>query len=99
MHNNPLWLPKIDIRTVMYAICSRRYQKIIGVSNAILNEYRYSKVIKNKFEVLHNCINKEKIIKLANEYLEEKYDIIFVGRMTEPKNPLRCSKNFKGTAY
>ncbi|HAQ2381820.1 TPA: glycosyltransferase, partial [Enterococcus faecium] len=88
LHNNPLWLPKLDIRTIIYSLCSSRFNSVIGVSNSVKEEFRYKQLIKDKFVLLPNTVNTERIIKMGNEFVEDDIDILYVGRMAEPKNPI-----------
>ncbi|WP_181055377.1 glycosyltransferase [Enterococcus mundtii] len=88
LHNNPLWLSKLDIKTVVYALCIHRFYSIIGVSNSIKDEFRYKHLIKEKFVMLPNTVDAKKVIKAGNEINENEIDILYVGRMSEPKNPL-----------
>lgn len=48
----------------------------------------FSKYIKNKIDCIGNPIDINKIKKLADAYnINECYDMIFLGRLTEAKNP------------
>lgn len=38
--------------------------------------------------LLPNTVNTERIIKMGNEFVEDDIDILYVGRMAEPKNPI-----------
>lgn len=91
LHHNGDWIKKINLKSIIYLISSIKYKKIILVSNAIFEEYIFSKFIKNKIEILGNPINCNEIIKKAteNEKLNEKFDLIFVGRLEYEKDPLR----------
>ena len=47
----------------------------------------FKEKIKNKYVVINNVVNYERINELASENHNSHYDIAFVGRMTEQKNP------------
>ncbi|MTO36363.1 glycosyltransferase [Turicibacter sanguinis] len=64
----------------------------LGVKSS-LNDYYYSKKIKKKSLILYNVIDSNDLynkIKLDNNEYEN--DIVFLGRMSYPKNPLRLIK-------
>lgn len=88
IHNNPLWLSKICLNSVVYACSLKRYAKIIGVSSSVIDEFRFKGLMIKKFEILPNVIDKEKVLKMGEEKFDEQIDILFVGRMAPPKNPL-----------
>lgn len=96
LHNNPMWLSKLNILTVSYLIASLRIDKILCVSPAVLEEYVFSKIIKNKTIILPNAIDCKKVLQLAKrETWNNNYDIAFVGRLSEQKNPLRFIRIIK----
>lgn len=74
-------------------ICSNKffYSKIIFVSKAILNEAKLIKVFEKKVEIIENSVDQNYVISSAkkNESLDEEYDIAFIGRLSDEKDPLR----------
>lgn len=88
IHNNPLWLSQINTKSVAYAVLSKYYKTIIGVSPAVYNEYIFKNVIRNKFILLPNVVDKESIIKKSVSKGVNDIDLITVGRLTEQKDPL-----------
>lgn len=92
IHNNSPWITKIHHPyTWIYLITTIRYNKILCVSKAIVDEYIFGNYIKKKCEIIENPIDIEKIKELA-KFEKEKYnnyDIIFLGRLSKAKNPLR----------
>lgn len=90
LHHNAPWLKKINLKTILYLLCSWRIKKILIVSQSVKNEYVFSKFIKNKFECIGNPISVNKIINMVEEKdYEKKYDICCVGRLTDAKDPIR----------
>lgn len=88
LHNNSPWIKKYGLYSFMYFLSTVRYSKIFTVSDAIENEYVFSKIIKNKIECIGNPLSVDKILSKANEYhINENYDLIFLGRITKQKNP------------
>ncbi|GGF58919.1 glycosyl transferase family 1 [Paenibacillus albidus] len=90
LHNNPSWIRKINLYSICYAISSLAYNKIITVSSEVLSEAIFSKMLSEKYTVLPNIVNIERIIRASNsEIIDNNFDIGFIGRLTEQKDPLR----------
>ena len=99
LHNNSPWLRKIGIKSIVYGICAYRVTKILTVSDSIMDEYVFGGHFKGKTEVVGNPIDINKIRIMAGmrneddiEFVrttQKKYDLVFLGRETPPKNPLR----------
>ena len=90
IHNNNIWMKKINIYSILYLLSSIKYKKILLVSESIINEYIFSRLIRKKVEIIGNPIDIQKIINKAEEKIEsKKYDIIFLGRFAIPKNPIK----------
>lgn len=85
LHNNPSWIKTINTKTILYSLTLKRYSYVLGVSQSIFDEFRFTSRIK-KHKVISNPINLEDI---KSNMHEKKYDLIFVGRLTEQKDPLR----------
>lgn len=89
IHKNDPEMKKISIKSISYLLVSTHFYKIVCVSNSIIKEFIFKKFITNKFLILHNYVDREKIIKLANATtLNQKYDLYFLGRLVKEKNPL-----------
>ncbi len=89
LHNNPLWFPKLCIKSIVYRCCIFRFEKIIGVSNAIYKEYYFRKSLKSKFFCLPNVVETNSVLEKSKVGGVTNVDILYVGRLAEPKNPLR----------
>lgn len=90
LHNNPPWIRHISLKTIIYAIASRRYRYILAVSQRIFDEYVFGRMIQSKSIVVNNPIDVSEIEKRAALAKEsEGSDILFLGRLTEQKNPER----------
>lgn len=87
IHNNPLWLSKLDPRSLIYLLCLKHYKRVIGVSNSILEEYIFSRKLAEKFLLLPNVVDSEKVKAGSIQACSEISDILFVGRLSQPKNP------------
>ncbi len=90
LHNNCPWLKKPCLKSIVYFISCFKYKHIIGVSDSVFEEYIFGKVIAKKTLVAGNPIDTKKVVELAGKSVsKECYDICFLGRLTEQKDPLR----------
>ncbi|MBU5294097.1 glycosyltransferase [Anaerosalibacter bizertensis] len=90
LHQNPLWIRKINLYSLVYFITCLFYDKIVVVSNEILEEAVFLKLFKYKSYILQNNIDINNILKLSDTgKSNKKYDVAFIGRLTEAKDPLR----------
>ena len=90
LHNNAPWIKTLHPFSFLYLFCSRRFKKILTVSDSIEKEYIFSKHIKNKIECIGNPVSVEKIVKMVDcSEQEKKYDLCCVARITEAKNPYK----------
>ncbi len=89
VHNNSPWIKKLGLYSIVYGISCIRYKKILGVSPAVFDEYVFGKCFKNKELVMANPIDLEKIrLAAKTATINDGYDVVFLGRLVEPKNPL-----------
>jgi len=90
IHNNSFDSRGLSLKSIAYLYAGFKAKHIFWVSSFAFEGYAFHKLLKNKSEVLYNIIDTEKLIEKAetdtNSY---DYDCIFLGRLTEPKNPLR----------
>lgn len=90
IHNNPPWLKKAGVYSIAYFLSSFRYKKILVVSDSVLNEYVFSNFIKRKSKVVGNPIDNTVVIQKSKlKSCSKLYDIIFLGRLSEQKNPFK----------
>ncbi len=90
LHNNPPWLRNLNLKTIAYYIGSLRIQKILGVSDAVFDDYIFGRLIRKKTAVVSNSIDLSLVRGKAERGTKSSsYDIIFLGRLSLQKNPLR----------
>lgn len=89
LHNNAPWIKTLHPYSLIYLICTSRFKSILTVSQAIIKEYIFGRVILRKSYVVSNPIaSQDRFIKhKMNRILD--YDLIFVGRLVKEKNPLK----------
>lgn len=90
LHNNASWIKQRGLYSILYYITTIRYNKILTVSNAIMNEYVYGKKLSKKVIMVQNPIDSYEIVKKSEQVsVNTSYDILFLGRLAKPKNPIR----------
>lgn len=91
LHNNSPWIKKYGWKSISFLLTCFRYRKILLVSISILNEYIFSRQIESKTSIIGNPIDISEILgkaQLFSEY-QTHYDLVFIGRLSEAKNPIR----------
>lgn len=95
LHNNSPWIKSLHPYSFIYWLSTINYRKVITVSESILDEYVFGRFIRNKAVVMQNPIDKNSIISKSiqnNRDYKGNFDIVFLGRMSEAKNPIRFIK-------
>ncbi len=88
LHNNALWIKKFCVKSLAYAFSCLFYKKILTVSSSVMDEYIFGKFFKNKTKVISNPIDLKSIKEKGDCTAAEESDVIFLGRLSKPKNPL-----------
>lgn len=91
IHGNHENMRKFTLKTFLYNITTKKYDKIIWVSDSAKDSYYFNRNIQgDKSIVLYNTISSEDILKKANEDKNDyEFDVIYLGRLEYPKDPLR----------
>ena len=90
IHNNGFDSRKISPKTVLFQLASGKIRHIFWVSPSAMTSYRFYPSVADKSSVLRNVIDPGDLLRKADSAgLQENYDILFLGRMSQPKNPLR----------
>lgn len=88
IHNNNPKMKKISLRSILFRLATPFFSSILMVSKSVYEEYIFKKSISKKYIVLPNIINDELILEQSKKYIAPKSDILFVGRLTEQKQPV-----------
>lgn len=88
LHNNYIWARKYNVKILLYSIFINRMDSIIVVSNSVLEEHVCYKKMFSKTVVIQNCIDLKKIYDIQCLKEDRIVDVVFVGRLTEQKDPL-----------
>jgi len=90
IHNNSYDSRKITLKAILYIYAALRAQHIYWVSEAAQKGYFFHRHFLHKSSVLYNIIDPELLASKAEAAeCKDAYDVVFVGRMTYPKNPQR----------
>lgn len=90
LHNNCPFAKSWNLKTILYNITIAKYTTVIGVSDMVYEEAIFKKRMKNKFVKLYNFVDKNMILSKLKEYkIDEEYDLFFIGRLTEQKDPFK----------
>lgn len=98
LHNNPSWIKKLNINSIIYALVSVKFDKIFIVSESIYKEFIFRKLIEKKVHLVSNPLSRSDILNEDNKKYEKEYDIAFIGRFCEQKDPekfIKIVKQFK----
>ena len=90
IHNNNFDSRKLTIKALLYSIAAGKARHIFWVSDSAYKSFYFQSRFASKSTVLYNIVDVEKVRDKANEASDHsKYDVVFVGRMSYPKNPIR----------
>ncbi len=90
IHNNSFKSRGISTKSIAYFFATLKIKHIFWVSDSAYCGYMFYKYIKKKSEVLYNIIDIDDLYKkMKNDKKTYNYDIVFLGRMSEPKNLYR----------
>jgi glycosyltransferase involved in cell wall biosynthesis len=92
LHNNSSWIRTFHPYSFAFLLSCICYKKILMVSSSILNEYIFGSIIKKNCMIISNPIDIKTIRQKAmiqNDEIIINYDIVYLGRFSAEKNPLR----------
>ena len=90
IHNNGFDSRKLNIKVLLFRFAAQKAKHIFWVSKAAKEGYYFRKLINDKSSILYNVVNREEILQKARLHTEDvKYDIVFLGRLSYEKNPIR----------
>lgn len=93
IHNNNFDSRKLSAKAVAYLIAGKKAKHIFWVSDSSYKGYYFHSLFGKKSSVLYNIVNVEELIKKMNEDSKcYDYDIVYVGRITYPKDPHRLMR-------
>ena len=96
IHNNSFESRRMSKKTVAFLLSSVKAKHIFWVSDSAKLDYFFSRFIKKKSSVLYNIIISDLLIKKMNlDTNNYNCDVVFLGRLSEEKNPIRMLEVFE----
>lgn len=89
LHNNPMWIQKRSLKTWLLKRALNNSVGNICVSDSVSREFVFAQKVKKGFSTILNVVDKDRVLKLSEERIRESFDIGFIGRLSEQKDPLR----------
>lgn len=90
IHNNNFDSRKLTPKAILYRYAAAKVKHIFWVSKAAQDGYYFQKSLRKKSSVLYNVIDMQQVRQKAAEAENKtEYDVVYVGRLTYPKNPQR----------
>lgn len=93
LHVNQNNMRKVNLKSVLYLIASKKIKKIIVVSESCLTDYIFRKQIEKKTIYLRNIIYAPRIENLIQKDLNNyNFDFVYIGRISFQKNPQKVAE-------
>ena len=96
IHNNSFKSRAVNIKSILFCYAAAKAKHIFWVSQPAYEGYAFHKCFQKKSSILYNIVDADKVVEKmqldANTY---SYDIVYLGRLTFPKNPQRLLDVFE----
>lgn len=91
LHYDPPWVKTWNIRTMAYALCRKKISRVLAVSQKMFDGMVFSDIYRDIETEAGNPIDIGRIRRMASDHVSDAAacDLIFVGRLTEQKDPER----------
>ena len=90
IHNNNFDSRGLTVKALLYRFAAIKAKHIFWVSQSAQNGYYFSQSLEKKSSVLYNVIDVEQLCQKAIQADNQTaYDVVYLGRLTYPKNPER----------
>lgn len=87
IHQNPEWLDENNFKTFLYRNVLNNFYKVIVVSDNIGKRKVFENIGNDKLIIRYNKIDVKTVRRLSRVKINKKYDLCFVGRFTDIKQP------------
>lgn len=95
IHNNNYDSRGLSLKSIGYYFAAKKAKHIFWVSQSSFDGYFFNKYFINKSTVLYNIIDTVALeTKMGTDDNTYNYDVVYVGRLTSPKNPQRLIQVF-----
>lgn len=91
IHVNHPKMRKLSLRSLLALKILNKFDHVFWVSKSCLDGFYFKNRLKPECTILSNIINTEKF-KNNKKTNEKEYDVLFVGRLTEQKDPIRLTR-------
>lgn len=98
IHNNPLWIRRVNLRTIVYEYCVKKFVRVLTVSSSVGDEFVFKKNLQQKIQIVGNPFDVNQVRERGLLSAEDRIgvngtkdyssDLLFVGRLTAQKAPL-----------
>lgn len=96
IHNNSFDSRKMSIKAIAYLVAALKSKHIFWVSESSFNGYYFHKKFSKKSSILYNILDIDALYqKMKQDRNEYTYDVVYLGRLTYPKNPQRLMSVIK----
>lgn len=96
IHNNNFDSRGVSVKSIAYLYAAVKAKHIFWVSDSSYTGYCFHSLFKKKSSVLYNIINIDDLYsKMHKDNNKYDYDVVYLGRLTLPKNPHRLLGVFK----
>ena len=96
IHNNAFNSRGFSFKSIAYLFAARKAKHILWVSKSAFKGYKFHKYFENKSTILYNTIDVDNLyMKMNSDCNTYEYDVVYVGRLSYPKNPQRLMKIFE----
>lgn len=90
IHNNAYESRGLSLKSIAYLLAVKKSKKIFWVSQSSFDGYIFRKLFASKSSILYNVIDIDALYKKMNQDINTyDFDVIYLGRLTKPKNPYR----------
>lgn len=89
IHQNPSWLKSMNLKSLVFYLFCLKISHIVVVTPSILESTLLSSLFKDKTSVIENIADIEYIYEKSCNTNNEYYDVAFIGRLVDVKNPIR----------
>lgn len=96
IHNNSLLQRDVNIKSMLFGCAAAKAKHIFWVSQSAYNGYVFRKWFQKKSSVLCNIVDVDQVVeKMRLDADAYNYDVVYLGRLTFPKNPQRLLNVFE----
>lgn len=90
IHNNNFNSQKPTLKAILYRFAAAKAKHIFWVSKSAQEGYFFHKGLREKSSILYNVIDTAQLRQKAEQAeCQTAYDVVYIGRLTYPKNPQR----------